>query len=242
MCAGDPLGVPARPADQHRGEAALEEQPDEVEAGQVRRRCRRRRAGQPSSPVTSGSNQAELLPEAGAPDDVGDVEHRAVVEHRPTVVDADRARLGEVAPRRVEVARADPQQGSAAGPDLRLHPAARSACAPSARGWPGTTAPAGRCRIRRDPNGTGTSGIARPDSQVSCPPARSPGRCRRRTGRRRPPAPARAAAGRGCGSRTSAAAGSRGRARRRTSGTSGMVLGAAGDDDVVGERCRRRTS
>ena len=81
-------------------------------------------------PGDVGPHEPEVLPEPGAPDDVRDVEHRAVVEHRPPVVGADRARLGEVHAGGGEVGPPDPQQGRAAAPDRPAASGGRSACAP----------------------------------------------------------------------------------------------------------------
>ena len=80
----DPLGV-APDARQHvRRNRVLEEQADEVEAGLLADDA----ALVPQLPVRVEDRQvdpAELPPEAGAPDDVRDVEHAAVLEERQAV-------------------------------------------------------------------------------------------------------------------------------------------------------------
>ena len=168
----DPLRVPARAADQHRREGGLEQQPDVVQTGRVLDDA----AVAPGIAVVAGDvrpHQAELLPEAGAPDDVGDVEHGAVVEDRAAVVDADRAGLGRGARRRPRGRRGGPAAGGRRRAGSPAASGGRSACGPSGRGWPGTTAPGTASRIRREPNGTGDLGHrpARQPGLVTCPHA-----------------------------------------------------------------------
>ena len=67
-------------------------------------------------------DEREVLPEAGAPHDVGHVEDGAVVEQRQAVRRAGGAGVGVVHAGGGEVAQLDPHQRGAALADLGLHP------------------------------------------------------------------------------------------------------------------------
>ena len=66
-----------------------------------------------------GVDPRDVLAEARAPDDVGDIEDATVVEHRPAVLHAHDPRVGAVDACRLQVLALDPQQRPAAGADLR---------------------------------------------------------------------------------------------------------------------------
>src|SRR5262245_14316531 len=88
--ARDVRGIAPRAADEHRVEAALEEQTHEVETGEVLHDA----AFVPRPSVVADGrrvDEGEVLAEAGAPHDVRDIEHRAVGEHRSPVDDVGRA-------------------------------------------------------------------------------------------------------------------------------------------------------
>ena len=188
--------------------------------------------GQPSSPKTGRSIQSNVLPEAGRPDDVGDVDDRAVREQRQPVLDALDPRLVAHHAALGEVRALHAQHRPAVEADVRHLLAADGRT-------PGDHVPPQEQQHREDdlhpprlqPAPGSRRSPGRPAWSAGSPPPRR--RCRCRSGRRRrPDGPSRELAGAAVLARVQlqdrrVEVASRRRARRRP------PEGAGRHDDVV---------